>query len=123
MLSTKTGEDTRKPEQLIGSPLAIVTNEGKLEEEKEETKDEEQAAIQTLFELPKTCTPTQTLQKPSTDTISLQLQTLGSSSTKVERILNYGDIKLDEDIIILSYEFNTITIEKITKMQNALDRR
>ena len=69
--------------------------QGKLEEEKEETKDEEQAAIQTLVEFPKTSTPTQTLQKLGNNMISLQVQTPGSSSTKVARILHYGDLEQD----------------------------
>ena len=93
-----------------------MIDQGKSEEEKEETKDEEQAAIQILIELPKTGTPTQTLQKPSIDMISLQVQKIGLSSTKVTRILHYGDPKLDEEIFIPSYDSNTLTIEKITKM-------
>ena len=55
--------------------------------------------------------------------ISLQLQTPGSSSKKVARILHYGDPKIYEEIIIPSYESNTLTIEKINEIQDALDRR
>ena len=55
--------------------------------------------------------------------ISLQVQTLGLSSTKVARILHYGDPEHDEEIIIPSYESNTLTIEKINEIQGALDRR
>ena len=58
MSSVKIGEGTRKPKQTMGSPPAIVSDKGKLEEEKEEIKDEEQATIQTLIELPKIGTPT-----------------------------------------------------------------
>ena len=123
MPSVEIGEGTRKTWQITGTPPKIVIDEGKSKEEKEETKDEEQATIQTLIELPKIGTPTQTLQKLSTDMISLQVQTPGSSSTKVARILHYGDPELDEEISIPLYESNTLTIEKITKMQNALDRR
>ena len=47
-----------------------MIDQGELDEEKEDiTKDEEQAIIQTL--IPKIGTPTQTLQKSSTDMISL----------------------------------------------------
>ena len=45
--------------------------EDKKEEEKEETQDVEQFAIQTLIELPKTGTPTKSLQQPSTDMMEL----------------------------------------------------
>ena len=78
-----------------------MIDQGKLEEEKEETRDEEQATIQTLVELPKTGTPTQTFQKLSIDMIIMQVQTPGSSSKKVARILHYRDLELDEEIIIL----------------------
>lgn len=52
--------------------------------------------------------------------ISLQVKTLGSSSTKVARILHYRDPKL---IVIPSYDSSSLIIEKITEMQNALNRR
>ena len=55
--------------------------------------------------------------------VSLQVQTPGLSLTKVAKILHYGDPKLDEEVIIPSYESNTLTIEKITEIQDALDRR
>ena len=100
-----------------------MSDKGKSEEEKEETRDEEQATIQTLVELPKTGTPTQTLQELSTNMITMQVQTPCSNSKKVARILHYGDPKLDEEIIIPSYEYNTLTIEKINEIQVALDRR
>ena len=45
MSSEKIGEGTRKPGQIIGTPPIIVIDQGNLEEEKEETKDEEQVAI------------------------------------------------------------------------------
>ena len=112
-----------KTTQITGSPLAIVSDKGKLEEEKEETRYEDQATIQTLVELPKIGTPTQTLQKPSTNMISLQVQTPSLTSTKVAMILHYGDLELDEEIVIPSYESNTLTIEKINEIQGALDRR
>ena len=100
------GEETMKQEQLVGTPPTRVSNKEKQEEEKEETRDEEQIAIQTLVELPKIGTTTQTLQKPSTDMLALQIQTPGLSSTKVARILHYGVLELDEEIIIPSYESN-----------------
>ena len=55
--------------------------------------------------------------------LAVQVQTPGSSSTKVARMLHYGVLKLDEEITIPYYESSTLTKEKITKIPNALDRR
>ena len=55
--------------------------------------------------------------------IASQLQTPGLSSKKVDMILDYGDLELDEEIIIPLYESNTLTIEKINEIKGALDRR
>ena len=43
----------------------------------------------------------------------------GSNSSKVARMLHYGDPKLDEEIVIPSYDLRTISIDQITKMQDA----
>ena len=123
MPSEVAGENIGKSEQLAGTPPAIESNKEKQVEEKEETRYEEKTTIQTLVKLPKIGTPTQTLQKPSTDMITMQVQTLGSSSKKVAKILQYGDLELDEEIIIPFYESKTLTIEKINEIQSALDRR
>ena len=77
-----------------------MIEEEKQIEEKIETRDEEKFAIQTLVELSKIGTPTQTLQKPSTDILALQVQTLGSSSKRVAKTLHYGIPELDEEIKI-----------------------
>ena len=43
-------------------PQIVFIDQGRSDEEKEDTsKEEEQATIQTLVELPTTCTPTKTL--------------------------------------------------------------
>lgn len=55
--------------------------------------------------------------------IPLQISTPGSSSTKVTRVLHYGDSELDEEIVIPSYDLKTISIEHIIEMQDALNRR
>ena len=39
------------------------------------------------------------------------------------KVLHYGDPKLDEEIVIPSYDSKKINMEQITKMQEALDRR
>ena len=46
----------------MSTPPTIERGQDKQEEEKEETKDKEESAIQTLVELPKIGTPTKTLQ-------------------------------------------------------------
>ena len=79
--------------------------------------------IQTLVELPKTGTPTQTLQKPSSDMLALKVQTPSLSSTRVARTLHYGIPELDEEIKIPYYESITLTEETINEIQSALDRR
>ena len=89
-----------------------MIDQRKSDEEKEDkSKDEEKAAIQTLIELPKIGTPTRTLQKSSTEVIPLQISTPSSSSTNVTRVLHYGDPKLDEEIVIPSYDSKKISTE------------
>ena len=53
----------------------------------------------------------------------LQISTPNSSSTKVARVLHYGDPTLDEEIVIPKYDYATITLEQINLMQEALEER
>ena len=53
----------------------------------------------------------------------LQISSLGSSSTRVARVLHYGDPTLDEEIIIPKYDYDNITLEQINLMQEALERK
>ena len=122
-LSIAAGVDQETQVQSTGSPPATVTLEEKQEEEKEETKYKEEFAIQTLVELPKTGTPTKSLQQPSTDMLALQVRTLGSSSTRVARTIHYGIPKLDEEIKIPYYDSRTLTKEKMNEIQSAVDRK
>ena len=62
------------------------------------------------------------LQKIRIDAMPLQISTLGSSSTRVARVIQYGDLALDEDIVIPKYDYDNITLEKINIMQEALER-
>ena len=52
--------------------------------------------IKTLVNLPTTGTPTKVLQNLSIDAIPLQILAPGSSSSKVAKVLHYGDALLDE---------------------------
>ena len=42
---------------------------------------------------------------------------LGSSLSKVEKVIHYGDITLDEEIVIPKYDYDTMIIEKIGILQ------
>ena len=53
----------------------------------------------------------------------LQISAPGSSSTRVARVLHYGDPTLDEEIVIPKYDYDNITLEKINLMQEALETK
>ena len=59
---------------------------------------------------------------PSTDSLALQVSTLGSSSKRVARTIQYGIPKLDEEIQIPYYDSSTLTEEKMNEIQSALDK-
>ena len=79
--------------------------------------------MQTLVNLPSANTPTKNQQEPSTATVPLQISTLGSSQSKVAKVLNYGDPFLDENIIIPHFESTTMTLDDLNKLQVAIDRK
>ena len=101
----------------------IVIDQGRSNDDKEIPKEKEQEAIQTLVNLLTTDTTTKVLQKLSIDAMPLQISAPGSSSTKVVRVLHYGDPTLDEEIVIPKYNYASITLEKINIMQEALERK
>ena len=123
MPSAAVGEVKEISEQPVSSTPPIVHQKEKQTEEKDETSEKEESAIQILVALPKSSTPIQTLQQPSTDSQTLQIRTPGSSSSRVVRKLHYGVPQLDEEIKIPYYESSTLTEEKINEIQSALDRR
>lgn len=104
--------------QSQGAPPHItIIDQGRTKENKEEIpKENEQEAIQTLINLPTIGTSIGTTQQLSTDAIPLQIETPNSSSTKVARVLHYGDLALDEEIIILRYDFKTMNIDQINEV-------
>ena len=53
-------------------------------------------------------TPTKQL---STDVVPLKISTPGSITTKVARVLHYGDPTLDQEIVIPKYDYETMNIE------------
>ena len=107
----------------MSTPPTIERGHDTQEEEKEETQKKEESTIQTLIELPKIGTPTKPLQQMSTDMLTLQVRTLGSSSTRVARTIHYGIPELDEEIQIPYYDSSTLNEEKMNELQSALDKR
>ena len=78
-----------------GAPPQIkIVDQDRTEEES--PKEKEQETIQTLINFPTTRTPTRTSQQLRIEAIQLQISALVSSSTKVARVLHYGDPTLDE---------------------------
>ena len=105
------------------SPAPIPQAQGReeiKEKEKDRTKDlvlttkqEEVIAIHTLVTLLDTTTPTpsQALHRPSTKAIPLQASRPSPSTSKVDQVTSYGDINLNEVIVLPKYDLTTITIE------------
>ena len=62
-------------------------------------------------------------QNLSTEAIPLQISAQGLNSTKVARVLHYGDPTLDEEIVIPKYDYATMNIDQINKVQEALERK
>ena len=79
--------------------------------------------MQTLVNLPSAGTPPKIPQEPSNATVPLQMTTLGSSASKVAKVIHYGDTFLDEEIVIPQFNFATMTLEDINLMQDALERK
>ena len=128
--SARIGEVIDTSVQIVSTPpIAEVTQEEitqeeeKQEEKKKETQEKEESTIQTLAKLPMIGTPTTTVQKPSTDSLALQVSIPSSSSTRVARTIYYGIPELDEEIKIPYYDSNTLTKEKINEIQSALEKK
>ena len=84
----------------------------------------EQVVIQALVTLPESNTPSShTLQKPSIDETPLQISMPSLSSSKAEEVIQYGDVRLDEEIILPKYDYATITIELMGILQEGLARK
>ena len=76
-----------------------------------------------MINLPTIGTPTRIQQQLSTKVVPLQISALGSSSTKVARVLHYEDPTLDEEIVNPRYEYKTMSIDQINEVQEALKRK
>ena len=93
------------------------------EDEKDTPKEEEVQAVQALVNLPLVGTPTKILQELSIAVVPLQMSTLGSGSSKVAKVIHYGDAFLDEEIVIPQFDFATMTLEDISLMQATLEKK
>ena len=58
-----------------------------------------------------------------TEAIPLQISAPSWSSTKVARVLHYGDPTLDEQIVIPKYDYATMNIEQINEVLEALEKK
>ena len=79
--------------------------------------------MQTLVNLPSAGTPTKSLPELSTAAIPLQISTPSSTHSKVAKVFHYGDACLDKDIVIPHFDSTTMTLEDITMLQDAIERR
>ena len=93
------------------------------EESKDTSKEKEKETIQELLTLPTSGTPTKVLEKLSIEVVPLQISTLGSSSSKVSKVIHYGDVILDEEIVIPKYDYATITLKQTGIIQQALEKK
>ena len=48
---------------------------------------------------------------------------LSLSTSKVDEVIQYGDVSLDEEIFLPKYDYDTITIEHMGFLQQALARK
>ena len=115
------------PSESISVKVDTTNTQGHIDPNKEKTletpKDKEEKIVHTLVNLPLANTPTKSQQEPSTATVPLQISTLGSSQSKVAKVLHYGDPFLDENIIIPHFESATMTLDDLNKLQVAIDRK
>ena len=79
--------------------------------------------MQALVNLPSASTATKIFQEWSTIVVPLQISTLGSDSSKVAKVIHYGDAFLDEEIEIPQFDFATMSLEDINFMQATLERK
>ena len=116
-----------KPTESIIVKENTVDTKGHIDPNKEKNldtpKDKEEQALQTLVNLPSAGIPTKSQQEPSTVAVPLKISTLGSSQSKVAKVLHYGDPFLDENIIIPHFESTTMTLDDLNKLQAAIDRK
>lgn len=88
-------------------------------------KLEEVIAIQTLVTILDTATsiPSQALHRLSVEATPLYSSRPIPSTYKVDEVISYGDINLDEVIEIPNFNLASITIEKMSILQDALARK
>ena len=95
-----------------GVTQIIVINKRRYKERKDTSKEKEQEAIEALVTLPTSTTPKKILQKLITEVVPLQILAPGSSFSKVAKVIHYGDVTIDKEIVIPKYDYATITLEK-----------
>ena len=123
--ATIKGQD--QPSEKISVQVDTENKDGHIDQNKgdilEIPKEEEQQAMQTLVNLPSVDTPTKSHLEPSTTAIPLQISTLGSSHSKVSKVLYYGDAFLDEKIRTPHFDLATMTLDDLNVLQATIERR
>lgn len=81
--------------------------------------------MQTLVTLPDTTTPIpiQALHRLSVEATPLHPSRPSPSTSQVDEVTSYGDINLDELIELQKFDLASITIEKMSIVQDALARK
>ena len=57
------------------------------------------------------------------EAIPLQILVLSPISSKIDKVIHYGDISLDEEIFIPKYDYDTMTLEQIDILQQAIEKK
>ena len=78
-----------------------------------------------MVTLPKTTTPTPSrmLHRLSTEATPLQESRPSPSTSKVDNVTSYGNINLNEVIVLPKYDLTTFTIEEMSILQDSLARK
>ena len=76
-----------------------------------------------MVNLPTFGTPTKFLQRLRIVAIPLQISTPGLGSSKVAKVIHYGDAFLDEEIVIPQFDYANMTLEDIGIMQEAMEKK
>ena len=79
--------------------------------------------MQALVNLPLASTPIKILHELSIATVPPKMSTLGSSASKVAKIIHYKDAFLDEEIVIPHFDFATMTLADINLMESTLEKK
>lgn len=133
-VETPVNDGTQSQTGQVDVPTPLAKDQGATEiseedkDKSEETsltpKPKELEAIQALVTLPELGTPSsQTLHKLSTNATPLQFLVSSPISSKEQEVITYGDVSLDEEIVLPKFDYATIIIQKVGVLQEALAKK